>query len=61
MAEPRGAGRSGGLLFLIVALFVAFLVFRAAVGAVVGFVKFAIFAAIVAVIVGLAMNVLRRR
>ena len=57
MAEPRGAGRSGGLLFLAVGLFVLYLV----VTAVAGVLKFLLSAALVVVLVVLAVNVVRRR
>lgn len=56
MAEPRGAGRSGGLLFLAVLLFVAYL----AVTAVAGLAKFLLGGALLVVIALLAVNVLRR-
>ena len=56
MAEPRGAGRSGGLLFLIVGLFVLYLV----ITAVAGLLKFVISAAILVALVVLALNVFRR-
>ena len=57
MAEPKGAGRSGGLLFLLIALFVGYLV----VSTVAGVLKLVLGAAILLVIIGLAVNVLRRR
>ena len=57
MAEPRGAGRSGGLLFLAVGLFVLYLV----ITAVAGLAKFLLSLAIVVVLVLLAVNVFRRR
>ena len=57
MAEPRGAGRSGGLLFLAVGLFVLYLV----VVALSGIVKFLIGAALLVVLALLAVNVFRRR
>lgn len=57
MAEPRGAGRSGGLLFLAVGLFVLYLV----VTAVAGVVKFVITAVLLVVLALLAVNVFRRR
>ena len=56
MREPRGAGRSGGLLFLAVGLFVLYLI----VTAVAGLLKFVLSAAVVVVLVALAINVLRR-
>ena len=56
MAEPRGAGRSGGLLFLAVGLFLLYLI----VTAVAGVLKFVLGAAVVVVLVALAVNVLRR-
>ena len=57
MAEPRGAGRGGGLLFLAVGLFVAYLAVTAVDGAArVGL------GVVFAVALGLlALNVLRRR
>jgi len=57
MAQPRGAGRSGGLLFLLVALFVGYLV----ITTVAGIVKFIVGALIVVVLIALAANVVRRR
>ena len=57
MAEPRGAGRSGGLLFLVVGLFVLYLV----ITAVAGVLKLIISAVILVVLVALALNVFRRR
>lgn len=57
MAEPRGAGPAGGLLFLAVVLFVGYL----AVRAVAGLIKLAV-AALVLVAIGVFLaNVLRRR
>ena len=57
MREPRGAGRSGGLLFLAVGLFVAYL----AVSAVAGLLRFLLGAAFLVALGLLALNVLRRR
>ncbi len=57
MAEPRGAGRSGGLLFLAVGLFVLYLV----VTAVAGVLKFVLGAALVFVLGVFAVSVFRRR
>ena len=57
MREPRGAGRSGGLLFLAVGLFVLYMV----ISGVVGILKFIIGVALVVVLGALALNVLRRR
>ncbi len=57
MAEPRGAGRGGGLLFLAVVAFVAYLV----VVAVTGVLKFILGAVLTAVLVLFALSVLRRR
>ena len=57
MAEPRGAGRSGGLLFLLVGLFVLYLV----ITAVAGVLKFIISTVILIVLAALAVNVFRRR
>ena len=57
MAEPRGAGRSGGLLFLAVGLFVLYLV----VSAVTGVLKFVLGVGIVVVLVAFAVSVFRRR
>ena len=57
MAEPRGAGRGGGLLFLAVGVFVAYL----AVTAVDGMAR-VILAVVCVVALGLlALNVVRRR
>lgn len=55
--DGRGAGRGGGLLFLAVVLFVAYL----AVTAVAGILKWMLGTAFVVVVVVLAANVLRRR
>jgi len=57
VAEPRGAGRSGGLLFLAVALFVGYLV----VTAVAGVIRLVLTIAIGVVVLALAASVLRRR
>ena len=57
MGEPRGAGRSGGLLFLAVGLFVLYLV----INAVAGVVKLLLAAGVVVILVLLAVNVFRRR
>lgn len=57
MGEPRGAGRGGGLLFLLVGLFVLYLVVTAVAGAL----KLLLAGAIVIVLVLLAVNVFRRR
>lgn len=57
MAEPRGAGRGGGLLFLAVGVFVAYL----GVTAVDGPARI-VLGVVFAVVLGLlALNVLRRR
>jgi hypothetical protein len=55
--EPRGAGRSGGLLFIAIGLFLLYLV----ITAVAGVLKFLLTAAIVVVLIALTLNVLRRR
>jgi hypothetical protein len=55
--EPRGAGRGGGLLFLLVALFVAYL----ALEAVAGVVRIVLGTALLVLLGLLAVNVLRRR
>ena len=57
MVEPRGAGRSGGLLFVLVWVFVLYLV----VTAVAGLLKLVLTAAMVVVLVALIANVVRRR
>ena len=57
MSTPRGAGRSGGLLFLAILGFVAYLTYGALDGA--GRWLFTVL--LIAVIVGLGVNVLRRR
>ena len=57
MAEPRGAGRAGGLLFLAVGVFVLYLVFTA----IAGVIKFVLSAVILVGLALLAVNVLRRR
>lgn len=57
MREIRGAGRGGGLLFLALGLFVAYL----AVVAVSGVLRLVLGAALVLVLAVLALGVLRRR
>jgi len=57
MRETRGAGRGGGLLFLALGLFVAYL----AVVAVDGVLRLALGAALVVLLAVLALRVLRRR
>ncbi|MBA2576001.1 MAG: hypothetical protein H0V05_05070 [Euzebyaceae bacterium] len=57
MAEPRGAGSGGGLLFLALTLFVAYL----AVTAVAGVLRFLLGTALLVVVAALALSVLRRR
>jgi hypothetical protein len=57
MAAGRGAGRGGGLLFLAVVLFVAYL----AITAVAGVLRFVLGTAFLVVVALLALNVLRRR
>ena len=57
MPEPRGAGRSGGLLFLAVGIFVLYLV----ISAVAGVLKFILGVVLIVVLGALALNVLRRR
>lgn len=54
--EPRGAGRGGGLVFLVVALFVAYL----AVQAVVGVLRLVLGAVLLVALGVLAVNVVRR-
>jgi predicted lipid-binding transport protein (Tim44 family) len=56
--RSRGAGIGGGLLFLLLAGFVAFIVVQAVVGFLL---KFVLAAAFVLLIVAIAVNVLRRR
>jgi uncharacterized membrane protein YhaH (DUF805 family) len=57
MATPRGAGRSGGWLFLLVMLFVGYL----AITALAGILRLLIGAAIVVVAVVFLTNVMSRR
>lgn len=57
MTTPRGAGRSGGVLFLVILGFVAALTYRALDGAA----RWTFSAVLVAGIVALGANVLRRR
>lgn len=57
MGEPKGAGRSGGLLFLLIALFVGYLL----VNAVAGVVKVVLGVLVLVVVAGLAVNIVRRR
>jgi hypothetical protein len=54
--EPRGAGRGGGLVFLVVAAFVAYL----AVDAVAGALRLVLAGVLLIVLGLLAANVLRR-
>jgi hypothetical protein len=54
---PRGAGRGGGLLFLAVLLFVAYL----AVDAVSGVIRLLIMGALLVVVVLFGLSVARRR
>ena len=56
MREPRGAGRAGGLLFLAVGVFVAYL----AVSAVDGAARIVLLVGFAVVLSLLALNVLRR-
>lgn len=57
MNAPRGAGRSGGVLFLVILAFVAVLTYAALDGAA----RWIFSAVLIAGIVALAANVLRRR
>jgi len=57
VAEPRGAGRGGGVLFLAVLLFVAYLAVQSASGAA----RLALMAAFVVVVALFALTVARRR
>ena len=57
MQTPRGAGRSGGLLFLAVVLFTAYLLVRA----VAGILRLGLLIGIAAVLAYLALDVFRRR
>lgn len=57
MSAPRGAGRSGGLLFLVTVAFVAYLAY----GALDGAGRWLLVTTAVAAIVVLGVNVLRRR
>jgi len=52
-----GAGRGGGLLFLAVLVFVAYLAYEALVGAL----RFLVSGALLAIVVALGFAVLRRR
>lgn len=54
--EPRGAGRSGGLLFLAVGLFVTYLAFEALTGVL----RLVLTGVLAVVLVALALNVARR-
>lgn len=56
MREPRGAGRGGGLLFLAVGLFVAYL----ALEAITGLLRLVLGAALLLVLGLFAANVARR-
>ena len=56
MPEPRDAGRSGGLLFLAVMLFVAYLAITALAGAA----RLVVGTALLVVVILLALNVFRR-
>lgn len=55
--QPQGAGRGGGLLFLAIVLFVAYL----AVGALTGFLRFLLGLGLILVLAALALNVVGRR
>lgn len=57
MSEPRGAGSAGGLLFVVVLLFVGFLVLRALVG----LVRIAVTAVILVAVISLVVRALDRR
>lgn len=57
MREPKGAGRGGGLLFLALALFVAYL----AVVALSGVLRLVLGAALAVVLALVALNVVSRR
>lgn len=57
MADPRGAGRAGGVLFVAVLLFLAWL----ALGALAGLVRILVVALLAAAAIALAVNVARRR
>lgn len=57
MGTPRGAGRSGGLLFLAILGFVAYLTY----GALDGAGRWVLTVVLVTLIAGLGVNVLRRR
>jgi hypothetical protein len=56
MREPRGAGRGGGLLFLAVVLFVAYL----ALQAITGLLQIVLGAVLLVVLAAFTINVLRR-
>lgn len=55
--EPQGAGRAGGLLFLAIALFVAYL----ALGALTGFLRLLLGVGLIVTLAALGLNVVRRR
>lgn len=57
MADPGGAGRAGGLLFLAVVLFVGYLALRA----VAGLVKLVVIGLVIAAAAAFLVTVLRRR
>ena len=57
MREPRGAGRGGGLAFLAVVVFLAYLM----VTAVAGLLRAVLSLVLLVVIVALAVDVARRR
>ena len=57
MREPRGAGSSGGLLFIAVVLVVGYL----AITAIAGVLRLVIGVALVLVVIGLVVRVLQRR
>jgi len=57
VAEPRGAGRGGGLLFLAVLVFLAYL----AAETVAGVARLVLMAGLVVVVVAFGATVLRRR
>lgn len=57
MREPRGAGRSGGLLFLAVVLLIGYL----AITSILGVLRWIVGAAFLVVVVALAVSVVNRR
>lgn len=57
MSEPRGAGKAGGLLFIVVVLFLGYL----AITTLLGVLRWLVGAALLILVIGLALSVVNRR